>query len=356
MGFARRFAPYKRAAMILTDPERLVQLLTDKERPLQLLFAGKAHPKDHFGKDLVRRIVQFSKRPEVAGKILFLEDYDIEVARYLVQGVDVWLNNPRVPKEASGTSGMKAAANGALQVSTRDGWWAEVAEEGIGWTIGRGEIYPDEQHPYQDEVEARLLYDLLEKEVAPMFYDRGRDGLPRRWVEMMRASMREVCSRFDSCRMVRDYVSDYYLPAASRFGHLWEEDLARAKDLAVWRKKVVQAWGAVRAEALDWTPEAGTAVGGQGPVGLVLHLGALVPGDVKVELIHGRVLPDSSLEEAGRVTLNGGEDLGGGRFRFSGSCPFDQAGRTGFAFRVLPDNPDLASPYALGLVKIIEEI
>ena len=356
VGFARRFAPYKRATMILTDPERLVQLLTDKERPLQILFAGKAHPKDHFGKDLVRRIVQFSKRPEVAGKILFLEDYDIEVARYLVQGVDVWLNNPRVPKEASGTSGMKAAANGALQVSTRDGWWAEVADEGIGWTIGRGEIYPEEQHPYQDEVEARLLYDLLENEVAPMFYDRGRDGLPRRWVEMMRASMREVCRLFDSCRMVRDYVSNYYLPAAARFGGLWQEDLARAKDLAAWRKKVMQGWGDVRADGLDWDPAGETAVGGEGPVGLVLHLGSLTPADVKVELIYGRVLPDSSLEEAGRVALNGGEALGDGRFRFSGTCPFDQAGRTGFAFRVLPDHDDLASPYALGLVKVIDEI
>jgi len=356
VGFARRFAPYKRAALMLTDPERLVQLLTDRDRPLQILFAGKAHPKDHFGKDLVRRIVQFSKREEVAGKILFLEDYDIEVARYLVQGVDVWLNNPRVPNEASGTSGMKAAANGALQVSTRDGWWAEVADEGIGWTIGRGEIYPEEQHPHQDEVEARLLYDLLEKEVAPMFYDRGRDGLPRRWVEMMRESMRAVCRGFDSGRMIRDYVTGYYFPAASRFERLWGDDLARAKDLAAWRRKVVRGWDKIRAMSLDWAPDRPPSVGADAPVALTLHLGKLTAGDVRVELIHGRVLPDSSLEEAGRVHLNTGEELGNGRYRFSGSCPFSQAGSTGFAFRVLPSHEDLASPYALNIVKVIEDV
>ena len=356
VGFARRFAPYKRATLILTDPERLVQLLTNRDRPLQILFAGKAHPKDHFGKDLVRRIVQFSRREDVSGKILFLEDYDIEVARYLVQGVDVWLNNPRVPKEASGTSGMKAAANGALQVSTRDGWWAEVADLGIGWTIGRGEIYPEEQHPYQDEVEARLLYDLLEKEVAPMFYDRGRDGLPRRWVEMMRASMGEVCRRFNSGRMVRDYVTKYYLPAAERFDRLWDADLARAKALASWRQKVVDAWDGIRGTGLDWDPDGPPAVGGEAPVSLTLHLGVLSPADVSVELIHGRVLPDTSLEEAGRRRLNTGEDVGTGHYRFSGTCPFDQAGRTGFAFRVLPCHEDLASPYSLGLVKIIDDI
>ncbi|MFH1532276.1 MAG: alpha-glucan family phosphorylase [Pseudomonadota bacterium] len=356
VGFARRFAPYKRATLLLRDPERLVQLLTNKDRPLQILFAGKAHPKDQSGKDLVRQIVQFSRRPEVAGTILFLEDYDIEVARYLVQGVDVWLNNPRVPKEASGTSGMKAAANGALQVSTRDGWWAEVADEGIGWTIGRGEIYPVEQHAYQDEIEARLLYDVLEKEVAPMFYDRGRDGLPRRWVEMMRASMGVVCRRFDSCRMVREYVSDYYLPAANRYHRLWDADLARAKDLAAWRRKVIGAWGAVRADSLEWAPEKKPAVGGASPVSLTLYLGELSAKDVCVEMIHGRVLPDSTLEETGRVHLNTGEDLGQGRYRFSGTCPFDQAGRTGFAFRVVPRHADLASPYSLGLIKIIDEI
>ena len=356
VGFARRFAPYKRATMILSDPDRLMQLLTDKERPLQLLFAGKAHPKDHFGKDLVRQLVQFSKREEVAGKILFLENYDIEVARYLVQGVDVWLNNPRVPKEASGTSGMKAAANGALQVSTRDGWWAEVADEGIGWTIGRGEIYPEDQHPHQDEVEARLLYDLLEKEVAPLFYDRGRDGLPRRWVEMMRASMQKTCTRFDSGRMVRDYVKKYYLPAVERSTRLHANNMARAKALAIWRRRIEDGWSEIRAEALDWAPEGDPGVGDEAPVRLTLHLGDLTPADVQVELIHGRVLANLSLEESGRVLLNSGEDLGEGRYRFEGACPFDRAGKAGFAFRVLPRHEDLATPYQLRLVKVIDEL
>ncbi|MBM4372763.1 MAG: alpha-glucan family phosphorylase, partial [Deltaproteobacteria bacterium] len=356
LGFARRFAPYKRATLLLSDPDRLVQLLSNRDRPMQLLFAGKAHPRDHFGKDLVRQIVQFSRRPEVAGRVLFLEDYDIQVARYMVQGVDVWLNTPRVPKEASGTSGMKAAVNGALQVSTRDGWWAEVADEGIGWTIGRGEIYPEDQHPHQDLLEARLLYDLLEREVAPLFYDRGRDGLPLRWIERMRSSMRIIGPRYDSGRMVREYVTRFYLPAAARFGDLSKEDGSAATALSAWRSRIEAGWHEVRGEGLEWAPDASPRVGDEAPVALTLHLGSLGPRDVRVELLHGRVTGELDLDGWSSVVLTQVEELGGGRYLFRGACPFIHAGRSGFAFRVLPDHPLLPSPAALRLVRIVDNL
>ncbi len=188
--FARRFATYKRADLLLSDPERLLRLLTDPQRPLQLIFAGKAHPHDLAGKEIIRRLVHFAGDPRVRSRVVFLEDYDMTIARYLVSGSDVWLNTPRRPLEASGTSGMKAALNGVLNVSIRDGWWDEAYDSRLGWAIGQGEQYDDPK--LQDGIEGTALYDLLEREVVPQFYARGIDGLPREWIRRMKASMRDV--------------------------------------------------------------------------------------------------------------------------------------------------------------------
>ena len=196
ISFARRFATYKRADLLLADPERLIRLLTDNERPLQLIFAGKAHPHDLAGKEIIKKIVHFTSDPRVASRVVFLEDYDMTMSRYLVSGSDIWLNTPRRPLEASGTSGMKAAMNGALNVSILDGWWDEAYSTQIGWAIGRGEEYEDEA--LQDEVEGKALYDLLEREIIPLFYTRGMDGLPREWIHRMKESMREVGKGFSS--------------------------------------------------------------------------------------------------------------------------------------------------------------
>ncbi|HZI82428.1 MAG TPA: alpha-glucan family phosphorylase, partial [Casimicrobiaceae bacterium] len=209
----RRFATYKRADLLLGRPEELAALLADPERPLQLVFAGKAHPQDKGGKELIRSIVHASRDPELVGKVVFIEDYDMRIARSLVSGVDVWLNTPRRPLEASGTSGMKAAANGALNVSILDGWWAEAwARHGweVGWAIGRGEEY---ESGSGDALEAEVLYDLLEREVVPAFYERDTSGIPRRWLTVVRQAMATVAPRFSARRMVKEYVEYMYAPA-----------------------------------------------------------------------------------------------------------------------------------------------
>ncbi len=218
IGFARRFAQYKRATLLLRDPDRLERILHNPDRPVQVVFAGKAHPRDNGGKELIKRVVQLSREPRFRGKLVFLEGYDMAVARYLVQGADVWLNNPLRPLEASGTSGMKAAANGLLNLSTLDGWWAEAWEgqdpdrARIGWAIGSGEVLDD--HAYQEELEANRLYELLEHDVVPCFYDRDANGLPGEWLARMKSSISCIVPYYNTHRMVREYTERFYLPAA----------------------------------------------------------------------------------------------------------------------------------------------
>lgn len=221
IGFARRFATYKRATLLLRDPDRLARILTNPARPVQVVFAGKAHPRDEGGKELIRRVVELSRQEPFRGRLVFLEDYSIGVARTFVQGVDVWLNNPQRPLEASGTSGMKAAANGVLNVSTLDGWWDEAwaatrdDDAPPGWAIGDSTSYDDKE--YQERVEADALYSLLEREVAPLYYDRDGDGLPRRWIERMKAAMYTVSPVYNTDRMLREYAERYYLPAIDSY-------------------------------------------------------------------------------------------------------------------------------------------
>jgi glycogen phosphorylase len=219
-------------------------MLTDDARPLQIIFAGKAHPKDDAGKELIRCITEVSRDPELGRRIVFLSDYDMPVARYLVQGVDVWLNTPLRPNEASGTSGMKAAANGVLNLSVPDGWWDEVWSNSenprqLGWAIGKGEEYSDRQ--YQDQVEAQSLYDVLERDVIPTFYDRG-DRIPRKWTERMKASIGSLCPVVNPHRMVRDYTCHYYTDAHQRFGSLEANGAARARELAAALNRIRNEW------------------------------------------------------------------------------------------------------------------
>ncbi|MBC8481328.1 MAG: alpha-glucan family phosphorylase, partial [Planctomycetes bacterium] len=240
IGFARRFATYKRGNLLLKDPQRLIKILTDSERPVQIIFAGKAHPKDAEGKDLIRQIVRFASQYNVKRKIVFIEDYDIDLARYMVRGVDIWLNNPRPPMEASGTSGMKAAFNGALNMSTFDGWWCEGYQPQGGWVIGSGESYDDTG--YQDKVESQAIYNLLENEAVPLFYTRATDGLPRAWIHRMKNSMKFITPRFNTNRMVSEYTEKFYAPAAKKWRYLTAESMARAKALAMWTANMKSNW------------------------------------------------------------------------------------------------------------------
>ncbi len=227
IGFARRFAEYKRPALILRDSESLRRILTNPDRPVQVIFAGKASPDDKHGKELIRQVVCFARREGLRRQIVFIEDYDMTVAHYLVHGVDVWLNTPRRPLEACGTSGMKAAANGGLNLSVLDGWWPEAYQPGIGWAIGCSEEYEEPDH--QDEVESQAIYHLLEKEIIPLFYHRD-DGLPREWIRRMKAAMQAICPIFNSDRMVGEYCERFYIPAAERYQHLAARGMARWAD------------------------------------------------------------------------------------------------------------------------------
>ncbi|MDP7162079.1 MAG: alpha-glucan family phosphorylase, partial [Phycisphaerae bacterium] len=282
IGFARRFATYKRASLILSDIDRLNRLLNDPQRRVQIIFSGKSHPRDNPGKDLIRQIVHIARQEPFRQSLVFLEDYDMNVARYMVQGVDVWLNTPLRPMEASGTSGMKVAANGGLNVSILDGWWAEAYHPDVGWAIGDGETYDDLN--YQNRVESEALYDLLEKEIVPLFYQRGGDNLPRGWIAMMKASMRRIAPVFNTNRMLRQYAEMYYAPAGRQWDHLVDDDLAQAKTLSRWKHRIWEHFTQVRIESVSDDMDAtgrGVDVGGQIRVEAVVNLGQLTPQDVQ---------------------------------------------------------------------------
>ena len=350
IGFARRFATYKRGDLLLHDIERIKRILNHAERPVQFVFAGKAHPKDDAGKELIRHIVHFARGEDVRRKIVFLEDYDMDMARYLVQGVDVWLNNPRRPMEASGTSGMKVIPNGGLNFSVLDGWWAEGYDPTVGWEIGRGEDYAD--HGYQDYVESQDIYETLEREIAPLFYDRGADGLPHGWIAKMKASMKKLAPVFTTARMVREYAETYYVPAARRARRLASDDFAPAKELVAWKLKVREAWSSVSVVGVEAEADKLSA-GERVAVRADIHLGeTLTPGDVVVQLYSGPVDADRNLIETAIVPLDGAEPLAGteGTYRYTGSLPSDKSGQQGFTVRVLPSNPDAVLPQELPLI------
>ncbi len=349
IGFARRFAPYKRGNLILRDRDRLLALLANSKHPVQFLFAGKAHPRDDAGKKLIQDILRFSRLPEARGKIVFIEDYDMEVAAHLVQGVDVWLNNPRRPEEASGTSGMKASANGALHVSILDGWWDEAAAPHLGWSIGQGEMYVD--HDIQDARESNAIYDLLENEIVPLFYDRGRDGLPRDWIRMMKESMKGLCPVFNTNRMVHEYATRSYFPAASRAtrlaGHGWQG----VRELTEWKRSVAERWPGVRIEEIEARDVTELSVGDALTVRARVTLGGLAPNDLEVQIYHGEISPDGEIVRAEATPMVPSGDTDDGSYWYRGEVPCRATGHRGYQVRVLPYHPDLASPMLPGLVR-----
>jgi starch phosphorylase len=350
IGFARRFATYKRGTLIFRNLDRLTALLSSKDRPVQFIFAGKAHPRDHSGKELIAEIMQFARRPELRRRLVFLEDYDVNVARYLVQGVDVWLNNPRRPLEASGTSGMKICANGGLNLSIPDGWWEEGYAGDNGWAIGAGEEYGD-NHVYQDDVESRAIYDLLEQEVVPLFYTRGSDGLPRGWLRRMKRSIASLCPVFNTGRMVAEYTGISYLPSAARYRRLTAEDLKGAKHLAAWRRGLVRGWHQVKVTDVRASGADPLHVGGELDVKAKVHLGSLSPDDVQVQLFHGLMDNLGDIPHPQTVTMSADGRVGeGANWLFQGVIPCRASGQHGFVVRVLPRNNDLASPFEPGLV------
>ena len=346
IGFARRFATYKRGDLIFRNPERMAALLANKDRPVQFIFSGKAHPKDNGGKELIARVVQHARKPEYKRRVVFLEDYDMNVARYLVQGVDVWLNNPRRPLEASGTSGMKICCNGGLNLSILDGWWVEGYDGDNGWAIGAGEEYTDLQ--YQDEVESRALYDLIEQDLLPLFYSRGTDGLPRGWIRRMKRSIKTLVPVFNTNRMVEEYAERCYVPSHRRFAKLSADQLKAAKELAAWRRRVAADWGRVRVESVDAPTGDHLQVGGEFPVKVRVQLGSLSADDVEVQLCYGVLDAMGEIADPRALAL---QPAGGsGSVLFSGQVPCRASGQFGFSVRVLPKHANLPHAFEPGLV------
>jgi starch phosphorylase len=347
IGFARRFAPYKRAYLVLKDIARLEKILTNSQWPLQIIFAGKAHPQDTMGKDLIKQLVQVSNKDTLRRYMVFLEDYDLDIARAMVQGVDIWLNTPRRPNEACGTSGMKAVANGALHFSVLDGWWEEGYDREIGWAIGNGEEYED--HAFQDDLESRALYDILENDILPIFYERGPDGIPRRWVAKMKASMHKLCPMFNTHRMVSEYWDRFYVPAAERGAQLMEHDWENLRKLAKWREKVMYNWTNVAIKAIR-LPELSEVVVGQAyAVETDIYLGELLPEDVLVEVYAGRVDPSNRYLDRFTQEMKPSEAIGDRIYKYRCEIRFEEAGHFGVNVRITPNHPNPESRHAMGL-------
>ena len=353
IGFARRFATYKRATLILRDMDRLRRILTDPARPVQIIFAGKAHPQDEQGKELIRKVTELSRDPVLGRNVVFLENYDMAVARYLVQGVDVWLNTPLRPNEASGTSGMKAAANAVLNLSIPDGWWDEVwndpaNDKKMGWSIGKGEAYSDAN--YQDQVEAEALYDLLERDVVPTFYDRGADRIPRKWVERMKACVDSLCHFVNTHRMVHDYVEGSYMKAHARFRDLDRDNARRTRELTAALDRIRGEWQNVRVDKVADGPSDIVPVATALNIHADVQLGRLTPGDVAVELYVGRVDMNGDLVEGRAVPMSAEGDPKDGVYKYTVETSIDRSGQHGFTVRVRPYHPDMPMPFLPGLI------
>lgn len=349
IGFARRFATYKRASLILSDPERLARILNNPTKPVQIIFAGKAHPKDDPGKELIRQVVNMANQERFRRRIVFIEDYDMAVARYLVQGSDVWLNNPMRPLEASGTSGIKAAANGVINVSTLDGWWDEAYRPNVGWAIGRGEQYSDIE--LQSQVEAQALYDLLEREIVPAFYDRGNDGLPRRWIELMKTSIQELSPFFNTHRMVGEYTERFYVPSALTLQSMMADGTNRVKALANWKAKIRGNWSQIKVLEVNNERLKEVKVRSTFPVTAKVYLGALTPEDVSVELYLGPVNSKGEIFNANAIAMKAVETYPNGVYMFQAEAVMCcRSGMHGFTVRILPQHPDLVTPFLPGLI------
>jgi starch phosphorylase len=345
--FARRFATYKRATLLLSKPDRLRAMLLSGDRPVQLVFAGKSHPADDSGKELIRQLSTFAADPDLRHRVVFLEDYDIAMARSLLQGADVWLNNPRRPLEACGTSGMKAALNGGLNLSILDGWWDECFDGDNGWAISSAEH--EEDLDKRDEIEAGSLFELLERQVVPLFYERWQGPVPRRWVQRIQRSLITLGPYVTAARMVRDYTEQLYEPTAAKTDDLTEGDHARARGLAAWKARVLAGWPGVHVDHLD-LPGAVAELGSERLVEAVVALGDLSPNDVEVQLIHGPAGQGGELTDITIVPMAPAGTAEDGHLRYTGRFTCERAGRYGATVRIVPAHPDLVTPLELGVI------
>jgi len=352
IGFARRFATYKRAQLLFMDEEKLSRIVNNPDRPVQFLFAGKAHPNDKAGQDLIKHIIEISRKPAFEGSIVFIENYDMHVARKLVQGVDVWLNTPTRPLEASGTSGMKAVMNGVLNFSVLDGWWAEGYKPGAGWAMSEKRTYENQQ--FQDELDSETIYNILEDDIAPHFYALDKDGIPSGWVQYIKKSTAEICHEFTMKRMLDEYREKYYSKLAVRAVDIKTDNCSMAKVIADWKYKVQKYWHEVAVRSVKVPDSSGRALrfGESFKAEVKLESGSLSPEDIGMEVIFGRkgngrreellFTRPLELKRATKDTVT-----------FSCDFAIEHAGLLDYAIRMYPTNPLLSSRYEMGLVKYI---
>ncbi len=350
IGFARRFATYKRATLIFKDIMRLEKIINDKEKPVQFIIAGKAHPKDEEGKRFIQEIYQITKAEGFKRKIVFLENYDMNVAHYLVEGCDVWLNNPRRPLEASGTSGMKVIANGGLNFSVLDGWWDEGFDPEVGWKIGSGEEYTDPD--YQDDVESRQLYNTLETQIVPMFYSRGEDRLPRKWIAKIKNSMKKLGPFFNTHRMVQEYFDKFYKTSFEKRILMMSDNCSKVKELASWKNNILNNWSGVNVVKFNTNGSNGKLfVGEEFPLKAEINLGSLTPNDVEVQIYFGPMKNEDNPQDFSTVVMNADSSRSSnGVYKYSGSVTCSESGQQGFTIRILPKNSLLIHPFDLGVI------
>lgn len=347
IGFARRFATYKRATLIFKDVERLKKILSNENFPVQIIFSGKAHPQDEEGKKLIKEINQLCKLPELRRKIVFLENYDLNIARYLVQGCDVWLNTPRRPLEASGTSGMKSAVNACLNFSILDGWWCEGYKPDLGWAIGLGEEYDDLD--YQDKVEANLIYQMLEQEIIPTFYKRAQDDIPREWVQMMKNSLKNLPGTFNTHRMMKEYLEKFYLPGAKNKMDCCEKDFVKIKEFIQWKQKVYNNWSKIVIKDILGSLDGEVLVGQTVKIKAKVYLDELLPEDVAVEIFYGKLNGTDTLESGNVSEMKALRKIDN-YYEYEGEIPNEMTGLKGYTIRIIPKHHMFTNKFEMGLI------
>ncbi|MEJ5284198.1 MAG: alpha-glucan family phosphorylase [Brevinematales bacterium] len=354
IGFARRFATYKRAILIFKDIERIKKILNNPDMPLQIVFAGKAHPKDTPGQQFIKHIFDLAKQTGFKGKIFFVEDYDLNVARHLVQGVDIWLNTPRRPLEASGTSGQKGPVNGIINFSVLDGWWREAfaMNPECGWSIGRDIDYPDTE--LQDKEDSLDIYSKLEKEIIPLYYERNEKNIPTKWVRKMKESIKTVLPNFSTDRMVKEYTEKLYIPSIKQEEEFKKEDFKVAKELTVWKNYISSLWNNISIEVDSVKPTGDsieTTIANGIEISAIVKLGGIKSEDVNVEVYYRKIDDKGNVIEDNLVSImDKREELGNGRVKFSTILKPENGGRYEFTLRVVPYNKNLSHPYEMGLV------
>ncbi len=350
IGFARRFATYKRAHLLFSNLERLADLVNHPGHPIQFLFAGKAHPRDKAGQDLIKKIVEISKRPEFVGKIIFLENYEMELAKKLISGVDIWLNTPTRPLEASGTSGEKAVMNGVVNLSVLDGWWAEGFRPNAGFAIPESRTFSNQQ--FQDELDAEIIYNLLEDEIVPLFFERNESGIPNGWVQYIKNTISEIAPHYTMKRMLDDYYSKYYNRLFERTKELKKEDFQLTRRIAHWKRKMFSGWEKIEVLEVN-VPDPSIspiALGGVFHAEIILDLNDISGEDIGIEVLFGQKA-NGEVKKLVWVKEMEMKKLEGSRVSYSCNLTMEQAGVYDYVFRIFPQSPMLAHRHSIKLVR-----